>query len=154
MKALDRRVVTLLRVALGVLFIVAAWPKLVDPRGFSDAINHYRLLPVPLERVAALVLPALELVVGISLIVGILDAGASALALLMLVVFTAAVGVALARGLDITCGCFETDGKGPKVGLQKILENVAMLAVSVGVAWGDRSWLSIADWFRRSGDIE
>jgi uncharacterized membrane protein YphA (DoxX/SURF4 family) len=153
-KALDRRVVTLLRVALGVMFICAAWPKLVDPRGFSDSINHYRLLPVPVERVAALVLPALELVVGISLIVGVLDAGASALAVLMLVVFTAAIGVALARGLDITCGCFETHGKGPKVGMEKILENVAMLAVSVGVAWGDRSWLSVSDWFRRSGDIE
>jgi uncharacterized membrane protein YphA (DoxX/SURF4 family) len=150
---IDRRVIAFLRIALGVLFLVAAWPKLTDPHGFAQSVANYRLLPVPLERVLALVLPPLELLLGVALLFGVLDAGASALALLLLAVFTAAIATALARGLDISCGCFETEG-GAKVGAKKVLENVGMLAAAVLVAAGDRSWLSVSGWLRRSGDIE
>ena len=150
---LDRRLVAVLRVALGVLFLVAAWPKLVDPPGFAESVAHYRILPEPLERLAALVLPPLELVIGLCLIIGVLDAGASTLALVLLAVFTAAIGVAVARGLDISCGCFDTKG-GTKVGALKILENTAYLAAALAVAFGDRSWLSVSTWVRRVGDIE
>lgn len=153
MRKLDRRLVALLRIGLGVLFVVAAWPKLTDPHAFATSIANYRLLPESVERVLALVLAPLELIVGLALIFGVLDAGASALALAMLVIFTAAIAAALARGLDITCGCFESHG-GEKVGARKIAENVAFLAAAVAVAFGDRSWLSVSGWLQRSGDIE
>ena len=153
MKRIDRRLVTVLRVALGVLFLAAAWPKLVDPHGFAESVSHYRLLPVPLERLAALVLPPLELLVGVCLIFGVLDAGASALALVLLAVFTIAIAIAVARGLDISCGCFETKG-GTKVGTTKILENLAMLAAALAITFGDRSWLSVSTWVKQTGDIE
>jgi uncharacterized membrane protein YphA (DoxX/SURF4 family) len=149
----DRRVVALLRVGLGVLFLAAAVPKLADPVGFAKAVGNYHLLPVPAERVVALVLPAVEAVVGIALIAGVVDAGASLLAFAMLVVFTLAIGSALARGLDISCGCFETEG-GSKVGASKIAENVAFLLASWWVLVRDRSAWSVSGWLRRSGDIE
>ena len=148
-----RHGVALLRIALGVLFLVAAWPKLVDPQGFAQSISNYRLVPVPVERVLALVLPPLELLVGLCLVLGVLDAGASLVVLGLMVVFTAAVGAALARGLDISCGCFDTAG-GPKVGWTKLAENLVLTFASVWVAFGDRSWLSLTSWLGRSGDIE
>jgi uncharacterized membrane protein YphA (DoxX/SURF4 family) len=149
----DRRVVAFLRVALGVVFLVAAWPKLADPEGFARAISHYRMLPEPVERVAALVLPPLEALLGICLVLGVLDAGASLLVLVLLTAFTGAIAAALARGLDISCGCFDTEG-GAKVGLSKVVENLAMLAAAFLVTRADRSWLSLTSWLRRSGDIE
>jgi uncharacterized membrane protein YphA (DoxX/SURF4 family) len=150
---LDRRVASLLRIGLGVLFLAAAVPKLQDPAGFAKAIENYRMLPVGAERALAVVLPAVELVVGVLLVAGAIDAGASLLALVLLVVFTGAVGVALARGLDFTCGCFGT-GDGTRAGTGKVLENLALIAVALAVWRGDRSWLSLRGWLARRGDIE
>jgi uncharacterized membrane protein YphA (DoxX/SURF4 family) len=149
----DRRIVALLRVALGVLFLAAAVPKLADPTGFAKAVGNYHLLPVAAERVLALALPAIELIVGIALIAGVADAGASLLAFAMLVVFTLAIGIALARGLDISCGCFDTEG-GSNVGVGKVAENIAFLLAAWWVLIQDRSAFSLSGWLRRSGDIE
>ncbi len=148
-----RHLVTLLRVGLGVIFILAAWPKLADPEGFAVAISHYRMVPEPVERVLALVLPPLEMLAGVCLVLGVLDAGASAIVAALMVVFTLAVGVALGRGLDISCGCFDTAG-GAKVGLRKIAENVVLTLAALRVAFGDRSWLSLGDSLRRASDVE
>jgi len=58
--------------------------------------------------------------------------------------FTIAVGSALARNLDISCGCFHTDG-GASVGLSLLLRDLALLAACVllllwrrsgGLGWG------------------
>jgi uncharacterized membrane protein YphA (DoxX/SURF4 family) len=149
----DRRVVAALRLALGALFVVAALPKLTDPVGFAKAVANYHLVPVQAERLLALVLPPIELLVGVLLIVGVADAGASLLAVALLVVFTAAIGAAIARGLDISCGCFHTEG-GAKAGGGKIAENVAFLVVACWVWTQDRSWFSLRGWLGKSGDIE
>ncbi len=143
----DRRFVALLRIALGAIFLAAALPKLQDPAAFSKAVANYRMLPVPYERALALVLPPLELFIGAFLILGVLDAGASLLAFVLMIVFTAAVGSALARGLDISCGCFESHG-GTKVGMKKIVENLAITLAAWWVVRGDRSWLSLGSWKR------
>jgi len=138
----DLRLIAVLRIGLGVLFVAAALPKLADPGGFATSVSNYHMLPVGAERVLALVLPPLELLVGLALIAGVLDAGASLVTLLLMVVFTTAVGTALARGLDISCGCFDTQG-GTKVGLGKIAENLALTAAAFWVWKSDRSWLSL-----------
>jgi len=148
-----RAVLGLFRIGLGVLFIAAAWPKLMDPFGFAKSVSNYHMLPLALERALALVLPVLELAVGVCLVVGVVDAGASLIVLSLMVVFTVAVGTALARGLDISCGCFDTD-EGAKVGLDKIAENLALTAVALWVWLGDRTFLSLGERLRRESDIE
>jgi uncharacterized membrane protein YphA (DoxX/SURF4 family) len=149
-----RRVLTtLLRVALGAIFLMAALPKLRDPEAFALSISNYRMLPVFAERVLALVLPPLEALVGVCLILGVLDAGASAIVLALMVIFTAAVGSALARGLDISCGCFDTKA-GEKIALGKLAENLALTSAALAVAVLDRSWCSVRGWMSRTGDIE
>jgi uncharacterized membrane protein YphA (DoxX/SURF4 family) len=149
----DRRLVALLRIGLGVLFVVAALPKLQDPAGFAKVVDHYHLLPETAGRVLALALPVLELLAGACLILGVLDAGASLLVLGLMIVFTAAVGAAVARGLDISCGCFDTED-GAKVGLEKIAENLALTVAAFWVWARDRRWLSLGGLLRKPGDIE
>jgi uncharacterized membrane protein YphA (DoxX/SURF4 family) len=149
----DPRLVALLRIGMGALFIAAALPKLQDPAGFAKAVGHYHLLPETAGRVTALALPVLELLAGACLILGVLDAGASLVVLSLMIVFTAAVGSAVARGLDISCGCFDTEA-GAKVGLAKVAENAGLTAVAFWVWARDRSWLSLAALLRKPGDIE
>ena len=95
------------RLALGGIFIAAAIPKIADPPSFAHMIYNYRLLPAGLVGAAALWMPWVELLAGLALVLGVWRRGAAALIGLFLVLFIAAVGVNLARGHAIDCGCFD-----------------------------------------------
>jgi hypothetical protein len=48
----------------------------------------------------------------------------------MLLVFIAAIGSAMVRGINIDCGCFSTTGAGMKAGWQHELLDVALLVIA------------------------
>ena len=49
------------QIALGLFFVVAALPKLVDPPSFAHMIYNYRIVPGAFVNVLALVMPWFEL---------------------------------------------------------------------------------------------
>lgn len=94
-------------IALGAIFVAASLPKLVDPPAFAQMIYNYRLLPGALVNPIALVLPWLELLTGIALILGIWRRTAAVFIGAMLLAFIVGIGVNLARGNPVNCGCFD-----------------------------------------------
>jgi uncharacterized membrane protein YphA (DoxX/SURF4 family) len=129
----------LLRLALGGIFLAAAYYKVLDPAAFALNIFHYHLAPGAMINASALLLPWFEVVTGIAVIAAPrYRLGAAWSILIMLVVFTAAVAISVARGLDITCGCFSADGSGQRVGLMKIAENTAMIIGAAVLVWMER----------------
>ena len=72
---------------------------------------RYRMLPVDFVDPVALFMPSLEFVVGLLLIMGVYRQAAAFLTILMNIAFLLAMGQALVRGIDTSCGCFggETD---------------------------------------------
>ena len=123
--------VWLCRIALGVIFIAASWHKILDPDSFARSIYNYQVLPATWINGLAIFLPWLELVAGLALIlVPALRRGANLLILVLLIAFTSAIALNLYRGVDISCGCFSKDGKGQRIGSQKIAENSGMIAAS------------------------
>ena len=115
-----------IRLFFGFVFIFAAISKISDPEGFSQAIYNYKLLPLFLINIFAIILPWIELCTGILLIFGILVKENSQILSGLLIIFIVAIIISLFRGLDIECGCFGTVD-GSKVGLIKILENFGLL---------------------------
>ena len=118
-----------LRLALGGLFLVTGALKLEDPGAFALEIHNYQLLPELAPWLAA-TLPAMELAIGGAIVVGTrawVRAGALA-AVGMMLVFTTAVGSAVGRGINISCGCFGS-GSGP-VTSATVLRDLALLAAS------------------------
>jgi uncharacterized membrane protein YphA (DoxX/SURF4 family) len=97
----------LVRLGLGALFIVAGLVKLHDPGKFAVEIADYRLVPV-LAPYLAVMLPPIEVVLGVTLVFGSRDwRKAAALSMgLLLVVFTVAVSQVVLRGINVECGCF------------------------------------------------
>ncbi|MBP1627364.1 MAG: DoxX family protein [Holophagaceae bacterium] len=91
---------------LGGLFILAAWPKLMDPPGFAKALWAYSLFPAWSILPLALVLPWLELVCGAMLALGLWVKAATAWLGLLLLGFTLALSINLARRHPVDCGCF------------------------------------------------
>ncbi len=125
MNKLSPVLVVLCRLVLGGVFIYASWDKLLDPAGFAVNIHHYRLVPYALLHPLAVFLPMLEMVAGVALILGCQLRGAALLTLLMNLMFIVAISTALARGLDISCGCFHTDG-GHAVGVSLLVRDVLL----------------------------
>jgi putative oxidoreductase len=100
------------QIALGAIFVVAAWPKIVDPPSFAHMIYNYRIVPGGLINFSALVMPWVELLCGLALILGVWVKPARWLVTAMLLVFIIAISINLGRGNAIDCGCFDVSAAG------------------------------------------
>jgi len=83
---------------------------------------------------AALVLPAVEVVCGLALCANALVRGAAVVLNGMLLVFMAALGSAMARGLNVSCGCF--GGPGETVTRETLIRDAVILALGFIALWG------------------
>ena len=115
---------------VGLVFLWASLDKIQHPGAFAQAIANYRMVPMVFLHPFAWLLPIVEAVVGLALIVGWQRRGAALLASLMTVMFIVAIATALARGLDISCGCFET-AAGHSVGLDLLVRDVVLLGAAL-----------------------
>jgi uncharacterized membrane protein YphA (DoxX/SURF4 family) len=139
----NKYLLLIIRLVLGFVFIYAAVTKISDPNGFSQAIYNYKLLPLFLVNILAIILPWVELSAGFLLVFGVSVKENSAIISGLLIIFILAVLISFFRGLDIECGCFGTVD-GSKVGLQKILENVGLLILGIILIKFDSNLLSIS----------
>jgi putative oxidoreductase len=126
----------LLRVAIAALFLFAAITKLVDPSSFAQQIANYQLTPWPATAVLSVFLPALELCVGISLLLGRWESGALVWVAILLMIFAGALISAIVRGLGIDCGCFGRSVENTGT-LWPLIRNLVLLAVT-GFLWFSR----------------
>ncbi|MDF1606414.1 MauE/DoxX family redox-associated membrane protein [Nocardioides sp. YIM 152315] len=144
----------LLRVVVGVVWIVAGALKLPDPAQSVAAVRAYQLLPGDLATPVGQLLPVIEIVVGVMLVVGLLTRGAAAISALLFVAFIVGIASVWARGINIDCGCFGGGGADPDAASQypwEIARDVLLLAASVFVAWLPSTRLSLdALLFRRT----
>jgi hypothetical protein len=100
------------QIGLGIVFCVAAIPKILDPPGFAHMVYNYRLVPGGFVNVLALVMPWVELFAGLALVLGVWKREAAILVGLLLLVFVGAIGFNLARGHAVDCGCFDLRSAG------------------------------------------
>jgi uncharacterized membrane protein YphA (DoxX/SURF4 family) len=140
--AWPRALLVLGRVALGAIFIYAAFTKLYFNRGwhlgdyyffFGMAINSYNILPLWGVQWAARILPWFELLLGILLIVGVGLRWTGLIATALLAVFIGAMTNAYFKGLEIMCGCF---GNNEKLGPLTLLRDSSLLVLALAVAIG------------------
>jgi uncharacterized membrane protein YphA (DoxX/SURF4 family) len=134
-----RIIVTALRIALGCMWIYAAYMKLKDPwMLFAMSIDSYHILPEWAVLTVARTLPWLELAIGLALIAGLLLRYASILSAGILCVFFVAMLSAYMRGLAIDCGCF---GPGDAISWKTFLRDGALLSAAVLLAF--LSWRTV-----------
>jgi uncharacterized membrane protein YphA (DoxX/SURF4 family) len=118
------------RILLGGVFLYASYDKILNPQAFAEAVYNYQILPEILVNLAALVLPWLELILGLCLVTGIWLPGATVISTGLLSVFICALVFNQLRGLDIHCGCFSTEATAGSAGIQTVVRDVGFLAVS------------------------
>ena len=129
----------LVRVGCGVIFLYASWGKILDPAGFARMVQNYQLLPPALVHPAAVVLPWVEAVCGLSLVTGVRAGGGLAVFSALMAVFTAALALNALRGIDVECGCFTVAaGAGSGRVLEALVRDVVIL---VAALWALRHWV-------------
>lgn len=124
---------TACRVILGGVFVYASWDKILDPAAFADIIANYQMVSQGTGRLIALFLPYLELVCGVCLIINRWPRGSAFLVAGMMVVFMAALGYNIYRGMDVNCGCFTLDQGATGSMWLYLVRDILFLAMAVWV---------------------
>ena len=138
------------RAILGVVFIYASYEKILNPEGFSDNIHNYHITPVAVENLAALIIPWLELIVGVFLISGVFLEGATSITIGLYIFFIVILSQAVYRGIDVHCGCFKTEAYAGITDLRfelikRIIEDCVLLGMAVVIQLRDKFTLSNKD---------
>ncbi|MDZ5623426.1 MauE/DoxX family redox-associated membrane protein [Nocardioides bizhenqiangii] len=134
------------RLLTGGVWIVAGALKVTDPAASIAAVRAYELLPGSLVEPVGYALPAVELVVGVALVLGAFTRGAAVVSALLFVAFIIGIASVWARGIEIDCGCF--GGGGPKEDAAssypwEIARDVALLIASLYLVVVRRTRLAV-----------
>ena len=123
------------RMILGVVFIYASYDKILNPAGFSDNIHNFHVTPTAVENLAALIIPWLELIVGVFLIFGVFLEGSTSITIGLLTFFIFILSQAVLRGIDVHCGCFKTEADAGITDLRmELIKRIAEDFVYLGMA--------------------
>src|ERR1700685_3469310 len=126
-----RWLLLILRVALALVFLYAAYTKLRQPwLLFAMSIDAYQILPEWAALTLGRILPWLELTLGLLLATGLGLRYSAAGASIMLAAFFAVMVRAYAMGMKIDCACF---GLGEAIGPGTLARDGLLLALSVGL---------------------
>lgn len=117
------------RLSLGAVFAVASVDKILHPAAFAQAVYNYQVLPDAFINLTAIILPWLELLLGLLLIGGRWLPGAAILTNLLLLVFFGALVFNVSRGLDVHCGCFSTSSEGSPATAWYLIRDAIFLAL-------------------------
>lgn len=127
------------RFGLAAVWLWSGAVKLLNPLDSRQAIAAYELLPGGMIDFLAVALPAVELILGLMLLIGVFLRWAAVASAIILVGFIVGVASAWARGLSIDCGCFGGGGydadAGPASYLTSIGRDLVFLAMAAWTAW-------------------
>lgn len=140
--AWPRALLLLGRVALGLIFLFAAYMKLHFEGEwhlrdyhffFAMAIDSYKMLPISIVQIMACVLPWFELALGGMLIAGVGLRLIGSITSGLLLAFIGAMTRAKILGLEINCGCF---GNNEKLGTATLIRDSSLLVLALAVTIG------------------
>lgn len=122
------------RTFVAVILLAAGVTKLGNRREFVGVVRNYRLLPESMVGIVGGLLPALETIVAVGLLFGVLTSWLAPTAFGLFTLFGSAVAINLLRGRrDISCGCFGPQ-QSQRLTWGLVIRNV-VLAGFAGVIW-------------------
>ena len=125
-----------LRLFIGGVFVYAGWAKRNDGIEFADSVASFRILPGAAVIPFMLSIVPFEIAAGAMVLTGWQKRIGALGLLIMASMYCVALGLALARGITVDCGCFGTSAVGvnPWVDLVRDLLLAAGCAVLYGIA--------------------
>jgi putative oxidoreductase len=103
---------------------------------FAESVANYRIVPPALVPAAAAAVVGIEITASLAILANVWTRAAAWVLAALLAVFTAGLSSALARGIDLACGCF--GGSSPAT-WSTVLRDLVLLALAVLVALSARA---------------
>lgn len=130
---IDPLIVRTISVAFAVLFLLAAWHKLTKPEQFRESLKNYQLLPVFLVTPVSMLLPVVELILGVGWLNSVAPVETAYASAALLALYAASMGINLARGrIHIGCGCgVSTASAEQPLSIGLLLRNTLFIAVAL-----------------------
>jgi uncharacterized membrane protein YphA (DoxX/SURF4 family) len=100
------KLTVVIRILLGAMLVFSGSLKMVDPGAFGKVIARYEILPEILIAYAAIIVPALELLVGLALLIGFKVRASALIAVFLMAAFIVFMAVNVAGDRRFDCGCF------------------------------------------------
>jgi hypothetical protein len=110
---------------VGIVLLLAGASKLINRTDAVRAVEAYGILPRALAQFVGRALPPFELLIAACLLSGFLVGLAMPAALLLLLLFSVAQTIVLARGQEVPCGCFGSSSLDP-VRWMNVIRNIAL----------------------------
>ena len=125
------KVITALRIIMGILFIYSGIFKAYDPLNFSRVIYLYDISPEILVPYGAIIFPIVEITIGLLLLLGYKIKSSSLIAVLLMIFWTTVISINVYRGNSFDCGCFELNKFGIKeeIGIPLIIRDIIFLII-------------------------
>ena len=136
----------LARLVVGGVWLVAGALKVGAPTDSIHAVQAYRILPDSMAQWVGVGMPAVELVIGLALVLGVFVRGAGVVSALLLIAYIIGISSVWARGIKIDCGCFGGGGSDPNAASAypwEIARDTGLLVLSVFLVWLRRSALAL-----------
>ena len=134
MRFVDRGIIWV----LAAVFLFSGVDKVVHYQGFVNALRDYVIMPRGWAPVLAPSVIAVELLVGVALLVKAWRQTAAMTAAAVLAVFSAALGFNRLLGGRGICGCWFTLTLSKSTPLHMV-QNLMLLGLALTIWWGERS---------------
>jgi uncharacterized membrane protein YphA (DoxX/SURF4 family) len=129
----NARITGALRIVVGGAFVLAGVLKIADPAKFALDVGNYRLAPREIINLVAIILPWVEVTAGAFVLAGVWLRAAALVITSLTTMFFVVIVSALARGINIECGCFGTVG-GRHIGVVNLAIDAALYSLAALLA--------------------
>ncbi len=130
---IDPLIVRTISIAFAALFLLSAWHKFTTPEQFCENIKNYQLLPLFLVAPVGMLLPVIELILGVGWLNPVAPVETAYASAALLALYAASMGINLARGrIHIGCGCgMSTAAAEQPLSTGLLLRNTLFIAVAL-----------------------
>ena len=126
------------RVLLGLIFVLAAALKGIDPAEFAHQMSGYGIVGPAVSGLSAPLLIAFEFTLGVALVVGFRPRASALAAIALLVAFVGVEAYGISQGRTESCGCFGAYVQ--RTPQQVILEDLLFIGFGLLSLFGLRTW--------------
>lgn len=134
MKLVDRGML----LVLVAIFLFSGVDKILHYDGFLNALRNYVVVPRGTAPYFAIPVIAVELMIGVGLLIPAWRRAAALTAAAILAVFTVALGLNHLYGGRGICGCWFTLTLAKSTGMH-VLQNLLLLGLSLSIWWTERA---------------
>jgi len=136
-------ILLIVRISLGVLFIISSLSKILDIRRFAFIVQNFHLLPNGLVPYFATLLPPFEYILGVSLIFGFYPRFVGMGSAFLYTVFIIAITWNLLRHNTSHCGCFDMVLKS-RISVGLLINDFVLLMGSIALFISRKHMLSLS----------